>query len=64
MNYTWSLNISSNFTIKDYLLGGVKVAKNADPDSYVYTIYGMDSIRVQNFHYLTVEWVKMSLLFI
>ena len=30
-------------------------------DRYVCSGCGLDSIRVQNFHYLTVEWVKMLL---
>ena len=28
------------FTLKGCLLGGVKLAKNADPDKYVYNSYG------------------------
>ena len=75
---SWDLN--SNFTLKDCLFGGVKLAKNADLDKYVYHDYGtgfdsrsefslpddsmgknVDSICFQNFHYLMVAWVKMSL---
>ena len=33
---TWSRDLNSNC-----LLGGVKEAKNADPDKYVYTGYGI-----------------------
>ena len=29
------------FTLKDCLFGGVKLAKNADPDKYVYSGYGI-----------------------
>ena len=32
--------LNSHFTLKDFLFGGVKVTKNADPDKYVYTGYG------------------------
>ena len=31
-------------------------------NSYI-VVMVLDSIRVQNFHYLTVAWVKMSLFF-
>ena len=31
----------------------VKLAKNADPDKYVYIGYGNESDSVQSFHYLT-----------
>ena len=37
----WSRNLNSNFTLKDSLFGGVKLARNADPDKYVYTSYGI-----------------------
>ena len=37
---TWSRDLNSNFTLKDYLLGGVKLVKNAEPDKYVYSGYG------------------------
>ena len=38
---TWSRNLNSDFTSKEFLFGGVKVSKNADPDKYVYTGYGI-----------------------
>ena len=31
----WSRDLNSDFTLKDYLYGGVKLAKNTDPDKYV-----------------------------
>ena len=31
----------------------VKLAKNADPDKYVYIVYGNESVSVQSFRYLT-----------
>ena len=33
--------MNTDFTLKDCLFGGVKLAKNADPDKYVYTGYGI-----------------------
>ena len=42
---TQSRDLNSDFTLKDFLFGGVKLAKNADPDKYVYSGYiiGFDS---------------------
>ena len=31
----------SDFTLKDCLFGGVKLTKNADPDKFVYSGYGI-----------------------
>ena len=38
---TWSQDLNSNFTLKDCLIGGVKLAENTDPDKYVYSGYGI-----------------------
>ena len=35
-----SQDLNSNFTSKDCLFGGVKLAKNSDPDKYVNSGYG------------------------
>ena len=61
---TWSRNLNFDFTLKDCLFGGVKQAENVDPDKYLYSSYGNGSIRVQNFHYLTVAWIKMLLVLV
>ena len=37
---TWSRDLNPYFISKDCLFGGVKLAKNADPDKYVYSGYG------------------------
>ena len=37
----WSQDLNSDFTLKDCLFGGVKLAKNADTDKYVYSSYSM-----------------------
>ena len=59
---TWSRDLNSNFTLKDCLFGGVKLAKNSDPGINTYiVIMVLDSIHVQNFHYLMVACVKISL---
>ena len=36
-----SRDLNSDFTLKDCLFEGVKLAKNVDPDKYVYTGYGI-----------------------
>ena len=38
---TWSGDLNSDFTLKNCLFGGVKLAKTTDPDKYVYTGYGI-----------------------
>ena len=38
--YTWSRDLNSGFELKDCLFGGVKIAKNADLDKYLYSGYG------------------------
>ena len=38
---TWSRDLNSDFTLKDCLFGDVKLTKNANPDKYVYTGYGI-----------------------
>ena len=38
---SWSPDLNSDFTLKGCLLGGIKLAKNADPDKYVYSGYGI-----------------------
>ena len=38
---TQSQDLDSDFTLKDSLFGGFKLAKNADPNKYIYTGYGI-----------------------
>ena len=38
---TWPGDLNSNFTLKYCLFRDVKLAKNADPDKYVYKGYGI-----------------------
>ena len=37
---TWSRDLNSDFTLQHCLFGGVKLAKNADPNKCVYSGYG------------------------
>ena len=38
---TWSQDLNADFTLKDYLFGAVKSTKNANPDKYPYSGYGI-----------------------
>ena len=37
----WLRNLNTYFTLKNYLFGSLKLTKNADPNKYKYSIYGM-----------------------
>ena len=37
----WSGDLNTNFILKDHLFGAVKLTKNADPDKYSYSRYGI-----------------------
>ena len=37
----WSQDFNAEFTLKDCLFGNVKITKNADPDKYSYSEYGI-----------------------
>ena len=39
--YTGWRDLNFDFTLKDCLFGGVKVAKNADPEKFVYSGHGI-----------------------
>ena len=47
----WLQDLSSNFTFKDRLFGGVKLAKNSDPDKTYIVVIVLDLIRGQKFYY-------------
>ena len=38
---SWSRDLNSDFSLKDCLFGGIKLATNADPGKYVYSGYGI-----------------------
>ena len=38
---TWSRDLNPDFTLKNCLFRGVKLAKNTDPDEYVHSRYGI-----------------------
>ena len=52
---------NTDFTLKDCLFGTVKITKNADPDKYSYSGYGIELILVHFFEFQILIGVKMSL---
>ena len=41
MNYTWSCGLSTHFALRNCLFGAVKLTKNAYPDKYYCSGYGV-----------------------
>ena len=37
----WSQDLNTDFTLKNCLFGSIKLTKNADPDKYKYSNYGI-----------------------
>ena len=59
----WSRDLNFDFTLKNSLFGGVKLAKNADRDKSVYIfVMVLGLMHVQNFYLKMQVWEKMSLL--
>ena len=50
----WLRNLTTDFTLKNCLLGFVKLTKDADPDKYKYSGCGIGLILLQSF-YLQME---------
>ena len=46
---TGSRDLDSDCILKDCLFGGIKFAKNADPDKYVYSSYGIEFYSCSDF---------------
>ena len=40
-SYPWLRNLNTDFTLNNCLFGSVKLTKNADPDKYNYSSYGI-----------------------
>ena len=59
---SWDLNY--DFTLKDCLIGGVKLAKNSDPDKYVYTGYGIGFDSRSRFSLPDVSMDKNVIIFV
>ena len=46
---TWSQDLNADFTLKDCFCQAVKLNKNADPDKYSYSGYGIRSDSCSHF---------------
>ena len=57
----WSWLSNSNFILKDYLFWGIKLTKILIQINTYIVVMVLHSIHVHNFHYLMIEWVKISL---
>ena len=55
----WSQDPNADFTLKYYLIGGVKLPKNVDPDKYFGLALVFALIVVQFFHFQILIEVKM-----
>ena len=54
----WSQDWKAVFTLKDCLAGTVKLAKNADPDKYSYSGYGIVFDSCSMFSFPNFDWGK------
>ena len=58
----WSRDLNSDFTLKDCVFGGDRLAKNVDSDKYVYSGYGILFDLHSLFHFQILIGAKMSLI--
>ena len=58
----WLRNLKTYFTLKNYSFASVKLVKNADPDKYSFSSYGIGFDSHSEFHLQMKAWEKMSLL--
>ena len=54
---TWTRDLKTDFTLSDYLFRAVKLTKNADPDKYGYSGYGIGFDAHSSFS-VNGEWDK------
>ena len=61
MNY--ELDLDTEFTLKDWLFGDVKITKNADPDKYSYSGHGVGFDSRSYFSIRNFDWGKNVVIF-
>ena len=54
----WSKDLNAEFTLKDCWYGNVKITKNADPDKYSYSSYGIGYDSRSLFSIPNFDWGK------
>ena len=60
---TWSQDLSTDFTLNNYLFGSVKLTKNVDPDKYKYSGYGTGFDSRSLFSLPNFDWGKNVIIF-
>ena len=60
---TWSQDLSADFALKDWLFGSVKLTKNADPNKYQYSGYGIGFDSRSIFSVSDFDWGKNVIIF-
>ena len=60
---TWSKNLNAEFTLKDCWFGNVKITKNADPDKFSYSGYGIGFDFRSLFSITNFDWGKNFIIF-
>ena len=60
---TWSQYLNVDFTLKDCLFGKIKLAKNADPDQYSYSGYGIGFDYCSLFSHPSLDCSKNFIIF-
>ena len=61
---TWSWDLNSSVTLKDWVFGSVKLAKDADVDKYIYSSYCIEFNSISEFSLLDGNVGKNVIIFI
>ena len=59
----WSQDLNAKFSLKDCLFGAVKLTKNADPNKYSYSGYGIGFDSRSHYSILNFDWGKNAIIF-
>ena len=59
----WSQDLNVKFTLKDCLIGSVKITKNADPNKYFSSVYGIRFDSCSLFSISNFDWAKNVIIF-
>ena len=60
---TWSQDLNVDFTLKYWLIGSVKITKNADTDKYSHSGYGIEFDSWSLFSIPSFDWGKNIVIF-
>ena len=59
----WSQDVNAEFTLRDYLFRAVKLTKNANPNKYSYSGYGIVFDSHSSFSIPNCDWGKNVIIF-